>query len=103
MTIDTRFALVSTTYVSLYSIQDWDLQGEPELTSSHTIHPSPPPPPPKPPPSTPPPSVPPVTLESVNELIDGLLAGDPEEFEASYTIHRESPSPSPSPNPSHKA
>ena len=27
MTIDTRFALVSTTYVSLYSIQDWDLEG----------------------------------------------------------------------------
>ena len=62
MTIDTSFSLSSTTYVSLYSIRDWDLEGDPELTSTHTIHPSPPPPPPIPPPSTPPPSVPPVPL-----------------------------------------
>jgi hypothetical protein len=33
MTIDTRFSLVSTTYVSLYSIQDWDLEGALDLTT----------------------------------------------------------------------
>ena len=65
MTIDTSFSLTSTTYVSLYSIRDWDLEGDAELTSTHTIHPSPPPPPPIPPPSTPPPSVPPVPLASL--------------------------------------
>jgi hypothetical protein len=33
MTIDTSFSLVSTTYVSLYSIQDWDLEGALDLTT----------------------------------------------------------------------
>ena len=73
MTIDTSFSLSSTTYINLESIPY--LAAEIDLDA---IHPSPPPPPPQPPPSTPPPSVPPVTLESVNDLVSGLLTVDPE-------------------------
>ena len=71
MTIDTSFSLTSTTYINLDSIQYLDAD-----IKLDTIHPSPPPPPPQPPPSTPPPSVPPVTLDSVNELLSGLLSSE---------------------------